>query len=371
MGFSFGKEFRVTIFGESHGKVIGAVVDGCPAGLRLEERDIQCELERRRPGRGLVSGRGEDDVVHILSGVSYGKTNGGPILMLIHNKDLDSTWYERNRYIPRPGHADYTAFVKYGGHNDNRGGGFFSGRMTAGFVMAGSIAKKVLAKMGVRILAHMIQINGIKAREGLSDEEILENVAGSPVYCADRTASELMVSEIRKLIEEGDSTGGVIECRVSGLPVGLGEPIFDPVEGVLAHALFSIPGVKAVEFGSGFGLCSMRGSQSNDELYLQNGRVVTKTNHSGGVLGGITNGMPLIFRVGIKPTPSIKKRQRSVDLRTMEETEIEVVGRHDPCVAIRAVPVVECVTAFCLLDLMIMAKMIPKVMGEEDGSKGS
>ncbi|MCS7097963.1 MAG: chorismate synthase [Candidatus Methanomethyliaceae archaeon] len=364
MGFSFGKNFKLTIFGESHGKIVGSIVEGCPIGLQLKEEDIQEELNKRKPGGELTSKREEKDIVNILSGVTNGRTNGGPILMLIFNKDVDSTWYEKHRYIPRPGHADYPAFIKYGGYNDSRGGGFFSGRLTVGFVMAGAIAKKILTKKGINILTHVIQINGIKAKENISDEEIIKLASKSPVYCADEDASKQMVAEIKRLMEEGDSTGGIIECRVLGLPVGIGEPIFDSVESILAHGLFSIPGVKAIEFGSGFQLCSMRGSQSNDEFYIKEGKILTKTNHSGGILGGLTNGMPLVFRVGIKPTSSISKRQRSVNLITMKETELEIIGRHDPCIVIRAVPVVECVTAFCITDLMMQANMIPRIMSE-------
>ncbi len=361
MSFGIGSAFRITVFGESHGQCIGAVVEGCPAGLELGAADIQRELDRRRPGRGTASPRSEGDAVTVESGITDGRTNGGPVMMMIRNEDTDSSWYAKNRNVPRPSHADYTAYVKYGGFNDWRGGGFFSGRITAGMVMGGAVAKKLLLRSGVRAVAHLIQAGGVKAASS-PDEGLEARAAGSPVWCADARASKLMVKAIDEARAEGDSIGGAVECRVFGLPAGIGEPVFDSVESVLSHAVFSIPAAKGIEFGGGFALSSRRGSEANDEFALDGGRIVTLTNNSGGLLGGITNGMPLILRVAFKPTPSIAKEQRSVDLSRMAETTIRVGGRHDPCVAVRAVPVVEAVVSASLADMLKNAHLIGKYL---------
>ena len=367
----FGKTFRMTLFGESHGKVVGTVVDGCPAGLPLGLEDIQQELDRRRPGGHLASARNEKDIVRIFDGTFNDRTAGGPIVMAICNEDVDSSWYFENRYLPRPGHSDYTAFEKYMGFNDFRGGGFFSGRMTAGIVMAGAIAKKLLARSGIKIAAHVVQIGCVKADSASRGkmttadlEDLAEDASSSAVSCADKGKSDLMVAEIERAISSGDSLGGKIECIATGLPVGVGEPVFDSIESVIAHGILSIPAMKGIEFGSGFDLCGMRGSEANDAFLVDNGRVRTKTNNSGGVLGGITDGMPLVFRVAAKPTPSISKLQESIDLRTMERADMRIGGRHDPCIAVRAVPVIEAMTAICIADLMIIAQKIPKTLGD-------
>ena len=361
MSFGIGSAFRITVFGESHGQCIGAVVEGCPAGLELGAADIQRELDRRRPGRGTASPRSESDTVIVESGITDGRTNGGPVMMMIRNEDTDSSWYAKNRNVPRPSHADYTAHVKYGGFNDWRGGGFFSGRITAGMVMGGAVAKKLLLRSGVRAVAHLIQAGGVKAASS-PDEGLEARAAGSPVWCADARASKLMVKVIDDARAEGDSIGGIVECRVFGLPAGIGEPVFDSVESALSHAVFSIPAAKGIEFGGGFALSARRGSEANDEFALDGGRIVTLTNNSGGILGGITNGMPLILRVAFKPTPSIAKEQRSVDLSRMAETTIRVGGRHDPCVAVRAVPVVEAVVSASLADMLKKAHLIGKYL---------
>uniref|UniRef100_A0A7C3ERV6 Chorismate synthase n=1 Tax=Candidatus Methanomethylicus mesodigestus TaxID=1867258 RepID=A0A7C3ERV6_9CREN len=363
MTFSFGKDFKFTIFGESHGQCVGVVVEGCPAGLEISGGDIQRELERRRPGTGPVSTRHEGDAVRIMSGVTAGRANGGPIMALVSNVDVDSSWYERNRFLPRPGHADYTAFVKYGGFNDYRGGGFFSGRMTVGMVIAGAIAKKILSAEGVRIFAHLIQLGSVRVAENVGDEEVEAIAAKSPLWCASEVASQRMLDELAKAASDGDSLGGVVECRATGVPPGIGEPLFDSVESVVSHGLFSIPAVKGVEFGGGFSLSRMRGSEANDGFAIIGGKVLTKTNNSGGILGGISNGMPIVVRVIFKPTPSIAKTQRSVDLSKMEGAEIRVEGRHDPCVAVRGVPVVEGMVAVSLADLMSRAHKISRVEG--------
>ena len=301
MSFSFGKDFILTVFGESHGYAIGGVVDGCPAGLNLAECDLQRELDRRKPGRSLTTGRKERDLAKILSGIVNGRTDGGPIAMLIANEDIDSSWYEENRFRPRPGHADYTAFVKYCGYNDYRGGGFFSGRMSACMVMGGAIAKKLLDLFDIKIFAHIVQIGSITVDAPIDDGQVETNACNSPAFCANEEKTKLMVNEIERAVEEGDSVGGVIECRILNLPVGIGEPIFDSIESVISHGIFSIPAVKAIEFGAGFRLSGMRGSKANDEFFVKDHKVLTRTNNSGGVLGGLANGMPVIFRVGIKP----------------------------------------------------------------------
>lgn len=351
MSNSLGQRFRITSFGESHGRCVGVVVDGCPAGLSLSETDIQRELDRRRPAQGaLTTSRAEEDRVELLSGVFNGHTTGAPICMLIWNRAFDSDEYERRRWTPRPGHADYTAHAKYGGFNDYRGGGRFSGRITAGYVMAGAVAKKLLReKLGVEVLAHTAEIGGVRAREPTIDE-IRGNVEKNQVRCADMKAAEEMTTAIERASAEGDSLGGVVECLVLNMPIGLGEPVFDTLEGDLSKALFSIPAVKAVEFGLGREFSALRGSQSNDEYAVRDGKVVTTTNRAGGILGGLSDGMPIVCRATFKPTPSIRKPQKTVDLRSLRETTLVVEGRHDPCIVPRAVPVVEAMVAVIIAD---------------------
>ena len=362
-GNSIGKALVLTCFGESHGACVGAVIDGCPAGLPLTERDIQAEVDKRRPGFTLLSTkRKEEDKVEILSGVYRGYTTGAPICMIVRNVDVKSEKYEEIRYKPRPGHADYTAYVKYGGYNDYRGGGRFSGRITVAYVMAGAIAKKLLSTINVEVLAHTVQIGKVKIRHAPSYEEIRKNTYRSPVRCADPETARLMEKEILEASREGDSVGGIVEGVALNLPAGLGEPIFDSLDADIARMMFNIPAVKGVEFGAGFQAASMRGSENNDQYVIREGRIITLTNNSGGVLGGISNGMPLIVRVAFKPTPSISKRQRTVDLKAMKEVEVEVAGRHDPCVVPRAVPVVEACLAFVLADHAIRSQRIPRVL---------
>jgi chorismate synthase len=353
MTFTFGKEFRIHVFGESHGECIGVIVEGSLPGLEIDSTQIQSDLDRRRPGASnLASSRAEHDKVAIQSGVFNGRTTGAPITLMVPNTDIDSSSYEKIRTTPRPGHADYTSRIKYGGFNDYRGGGFFSGRITAAFVMAGCIAKLVLRNKGCDVLAHVVQIGKEKIVHELSNREIESNTYSNPVRCADDKAVEKFQTEIERARQEGDSVGGIIECRVLGVPVGIGEPLFDSVESVISHAMFSIPGAKGVEFGSGFRGATMRGSENNDPLLLRNGRIIWDKNDAGGVLGGITNGAPVVFKVAFKPTPSISREQRSVNLERMEEISLRVRGRHDPCIVPRAVPVVEGLTAIALADLI-------------------
>jgi len=362
MGNSFGKLFTLTSFGESHGRCVGVTINGCPAGLPITEEDIEREAAKRWPGKSAGSTeRKEQDKVEILSGVFNGFTTGAPICLLIWNKDVDSGAYRKNIFLPRPGHADYTAFVKYGGFNDFRGGGRFSGRITATFVVAGAIARKLLGLSGIEVLAHTVEIGGIKAQPKEFDE-IKESVEKNPLRCADLRAAGAMVKLIEKVKAEGDSLGGVIEGIALNVPVGLGEPVFDNLDGDLAKALLAIPAVKGVEFGAGFSVAGKRGSENNDPFTIKDGRIVTVTNNAGGILGGISNGMPIVVRVAVKPTSSIAKSQPTVDMENMENTSISVRGRHDVCIVPRAVAVVEAMMAITLCDFAMRAGLIPRVI---------
>ncbi|HIQ30220.1 MAG TPA: chorismate synthase [Candidatus Caldiarchaeum subterraneum] len=363
-GNILGERFVVVSFGESHGRCVGVVIDGCPAGLEISEEDIQMELDRRRPGQSiLTTQRREQDRVEILSGVFNGRTTGAPICMLVWNRDVDSSPYLRILNKPRPGHADYVARVKYGGFNDWRGGGRFSARVTAGYVMAGAVAKKLLSKtLGIEVMAYTKEIGGVVAGE-LPPEVIRERRYANDVRCPDEEAAKRMTELILKARGEGDSLGGVVECIALNVPVGLGEPVFSSLDSDLARVLFSIPAVKGVEFGAGFRASRMRGSEHNDPYVVRNGRVETLTNNSGGVVGGISNGMPIVVRAAFKPVSSIAKPQRTVDLEKMRETEIIIPGRHDPVVVPRAVPIVEAVVAITLADHAVRAGFIKNVVG--------
>ena len=362
MGNSLGKIFTITCFGESHGRGVGIVIDGCPAGLPVAEDDIQNDLERRKPGASAAStGRVEEDKVEILSGIFDGFTTGAPICLLVWNKDIDSSEYEKNRFILRPGHADYTAFVKYGGFNDFRGGGRFSGRITAAFVMAGAIARKLLGRLGIDVFAHTVEIGSIKAQP-VEMSKIKESSRKNSLWCADQSAAEEMARLIEKAKEENDSLGGVIEGVALNVPVGLGEPVFDNFDGELAKALFAIPAVKGVEFGAGFAEAKKKGSENNDPFIIKDGKIITATNNAGGVLGGISNGMPVIVRVAIKPTASIARSQKTVDVEKMKEVSLAVKGRHDVCIVPRAVPVVEAMMAATICDFALRAGLIPRVL---------
>jgi len=357
MTFTFGKNFRIHVFGESHGEGIGVVVEGVPPGLPIDEKMIQQELDKRRPGSSqLVSSRSEKDQVSIRSGVFNGKSTGAPVTLTIPNMDVDSTHYEKIRHTPRPGHADYTARIKFNQYNDYRGGGTFSGRMTAAFVMAGALALEILREQGVNVLAHVVQLGKVKADQEVSSYEISKNVYQNLVRCADVDSIEKMKKEIAQAKADGDSVGGIIECRVIGVPVGLGEPLFDSVESTISHAIFSIPGVKGIEFGSGFRGSSRRGSENNDSLIVVDGSVGWSKNDAGGILGGISNGEPIVFRVAVKPTPSISAPQHTVDLNEMKEVSIVTRGRHDPSIAPRAVPVIEALAAVVMVDLLMRKK---------------
>lgn len=359
---SFGKIFTMTSFGESHGRCVGVVVDGCPAGLPLALADIQSEVDRRRAGGSLAStGRQEKDEVEIQAGISNGFTTGAPICLLIRNEDVDDSDYEKIRFQLRPGHADYTAFVKYGGFNDWRGGGRFSGRITATFVMAGAIAKKLLTLIGLEIVAHTVAIGGITAKP-VDYDEIKKKVAKDSLFCADPKASQAMADLIARTKAAGDSLGGIIEGIAHNVPVGLGEPVFDNLDGELAKALLAIPAVKGVEFGAGFAAARMKGSENNDPFTIKDGKITTTTNNAGGMLGGISSGMPLVVRVAIKPTASIAIEQKTVNIQKMKSTALKIGGRHDVCIVPRAVPVVEAMMAVTLCDFAMRASLIPGVI---------
>ena len=355
---TLGTSFRITSIGESHGKIVGVVIDGCPAGLELDMDKLQKDLDRRRPGQSKVSTtRNEADRAEVLTGLYEGVTTGAPITIIIRNQDRDSSKYLEARWTPRPGHADYTAGLRYGENQDPRGGGRFSGRNTAGFVMAGAVAKQVLDGIGTNIITYTQQIGPVVAKD-VDPTKVTES---NMVRCPDEAAAEEMIRVIEEARSEGDSVGGKVKVIALNPPRGIGQPIFDTLEGDIAKALYAIPAVKAVEFGAGILYAGLRGSEANDQYVIRDGKVVTETNNSGGVLGGISSGMPTAT---FKPTPSIGLEQKTVGLQEMEETTIKVEGRHDPCIVPRAVPVVEAMMAVVLADHALRAGVIPQVLGE-------
>ena len=349
---TFGQSVAVTLFGESHGPMIGAVLDGLAPGIPVDEDFIQKKLTLRRGGAALSTARREPDPFQIVSGVYRGRTTGTPICVVIPNGDTKSADYAPMQALMRPSHADYTAFCKYHSFQDPRGGGHFSGRITAGLVAVGAIAESALREAGILMGTHLSACAGIRDRDFADYPRDLAALADKPFPVLDDAAGDRMQQEILRAKEDMDSVGGVLETAVIGFPAGVGEPWFDTVEGVLAHILFSVPAVKGVEFGGGFALADMRGSRANDPMRVQGGRVVTQTNFSGGVAGGITNGMPLIFRCAVKPTPSIALPQDTVDIEKMENAELAIRGRHDPCIAHRARAVIDAAAAIALCDLL-------------------
>lgn len=357
MSSVIGDKIKLSIFGESHGEAIGCVIDGLPAGIKIDMNAVYKDMQRRAPGKDkIATPRLEKDIPHILSGMLDNVTTGAPLAMVIENTNTKSGDYSNLMTVPRPGHSDYPAYVKYGGNNDIRGGGHFSGRLTAPLVFAGSVAKQILSQMGVTIGAHIKQIGSVcDAVSDLNktDKSLLDTLSLSTFSLIDETKEQAMRDEIEKARLSLDSVGGIIECFAVGLPVGLGGNMFDTVEGKLASILFGVPAVKGVEFGIGFGFANKRASEVNDQYEIKNSRVATLSNNNGGVLGGMTDGAPLSVSVAIKPTPSIAKKQKSVNLLTMENAELEIHGRHDPCIVVRAVPVIECAVALGLLDLMM------------------
>lgn len=356
MSSEFGKLLKVSVFGQSHGRAIGVHMAGLPAGEAIDLEELDCFLARRKPGGSpLSTARKEADKPVFLSGLENGVTCGTPLCAIIENSDQHSSDYRELADKPRPGHADYTAHVKWNGQADMRGGGHFSGRLTAPLCIAGGIAKQILARRGIHVGGHLAAVGGVQdeAFPLLPTKELFDTVAAKPFPALSEQAGEEMQAKILAAKAELDSVGGVIECAAIGLPAGLGEPMFEGVENRLAAALFGIPAIKGVEFGAGFGAAALRGSENNDPFTIKDGKIVTESNHAGGILGGITTGMPVTVRVAVKPTPSIGKVQRTVSLSAMENTELTIHGRHDPCIAHRAVPVVEAVTAIVLLDMLL------------------
>lgn len=353
MSSTYGESLKLSIFGQSHGAGIGMTLDGVPAGLPVNTEALQQFLNRRAPGQNDWSTpRREEDAPEFLSGLLDGYTCGAPIAAVIRNKNTRSGDYANLKDAPRPGHADYTAQVKYGGYQDAAGGGHFSGRLTAPLCIAGGLCKQWLEAMGIRIGAHLASVAGVqdKAFDPM-DPELSSLGADFPVL--DPSVGEKMRQAVADARKDGDSVGGVIECAVTGLPVGLGEPMFGGMESRIAQIVYGIPAVKGVEFGAGFAAAAMRGSENNDDYTMEDGSVKAQTNNAGGILGGITNGMPLIFRAAVKPTPSIAVRQQSVSLSQGKEQPLVVKGRHDPCIAPRAVPVVEAAAAIAIFDAIL------------------
>lgn len=350
---TIGTAFRITLFGSSHGPAVGCTVDGCPPGIPIRREDIEGDLSLRRPEPGIGTARRERDTIGIISGLVDSVSTGTPITITIANRDVDSSKYIRFKRIPRPGHADFPAIMRYGEAHDIRGGGQFSGRMTAPMVAAGTVAKALLSTLGVEVAAYTHSIGKVVDDDTYGFQQVLEESRQNSIRAASAEMAELMRNEILSAAEDGDSVGGSIQCLCNGLPVGVGEPFFDTLEGEISKMLFSIPGVRGVEFGSGFRATGMRGSEHNDPYAVLEGQVITVTNHHGGVLGGLSTGMPLMIRVAFKPTASIAKEQKSVDLATMRETSLMIEGRHDPCIVPRAAVVVEAVVAIVLADLCL------------------
>lgn len=344
---------KYTIFGESHGEAIGVVLEGVPAGLTLDLEALKGEMARRAPGNSeLSTARKETDEVHIISGYFEGKTTGTPLTMAIRNTDTHSADYDALRYTPRPSHGDYAGFIASHGCQDHRGGGHFSGRLTAPLVAAGAVAKQLLAERGIEVISRISSIYGILDDSWETIEE-LKPVVGKPFPVLNDEKGAEMRDAIAEAKADGDSVGGSIECAVVGLPAGYGAPDFGKnVEGIFSQYLFAVPAVKSVSFGAGVGFSYMRGTEANDPIVTDGDKIVTKTNYAGGVNGGITNGMPVVFEVTMRPTPSIALPQESVDLRTGEELEIEITGRHDPCIVPRAVPVIEAAAALAACEVL-------------------
>ncbi|MCC0629373.1 MULTISPECIES: chorismate synthase [unclassified Clostridioides] len=352
----WGNNLKISIFGESHGNAIGINIDGLPSGIELDLEKIDKEMKRRAPGKNSIStSRNESDIPEILSGYFNGRTTGTPLCAIIRNSDTRSKDYGELKNLMRPGHADFTGHVRYSGFNDYRGGGHFSGRITAPLVFCGAICKQILLQKGIEIGAHIKKIKNIEDMSfdyvGITKQQ-LSNLQTLELPLLDLSKEEAMKNTIIDAKNQGDSVGGIVECAVVGVNVGIGNPFFDSVESTLSHLLFSVPSVKGVEFGLGFKLTDMYGSQSNDEMYYEGIQVKSKTNNNGGIIGGITTGMPIIFKVAIKPTPSISRQQNTVNIKYKKDDILSIKGRHDPCIVQRAIPVIEAVTAIGIFDLM-------------------
>lgn len=349
---TMGAALTVTLWGESHGPAIGAVLDGIAPGVKVDMDYINCKLDQRRPYGAISTGRHEADNVEILSGVFEGYTTGTPLSIVIKNQDTRSGDYDTVSRLARPSHADLTAHYKYGGFEDFRGGGHFSGRITAALVAAGAIVMKALEDKEIEIGTHIKNCHGAEDRNFAVYQEDIRKLAETLFPVLDEKAAEKMQKQILAAAEEGDSVGGILETAVIGVPQGVGEPWFDTIEGMLARAIFSVPAVKGIEFGAGFGVATMKGSEANDAMRYEDGKVVTNTNNSGGINGGITNGMPILFRTAVKPTPSIFKSQETVDFKKGENAVLSLKGRHDPAIIHRARAVIDAVTALTVADLL-------------------
>jgi len=362
-GNSIGQRLVLTSFGESHGKAIGAILDGCPAGLEIDEKEIQKMLDYRKPGTSIItSQRKEGDKVEIISGVFRGFTTGAPITMMIWNSDQKSQDYENLKTKLRPGHSDYPAMIKYNHFNDFRGGGRFSGRLTATHVMGGAIARKLLkVTLGIETNSFTKQIGKITMEKEF-DAKMVKSIYKNDVRCPDEKTAKKMKTSIMNAKKNGDSLGGIIESITTNVPVGLGEPIFSSLESDLSKAIFSIPSVKGIEFGSGFEGSKLFGSENNDLYTIKRGKIVTITNNSGGILGGLSNGMPITLRIAFKPASSIAKKQSTVDIKTKKITTLQIQGRHDPCVVPRAPPVVDSLVALTLADHALLAGQISPIL---------
>ena len=356
MSSTYGDKIKISVFGESHGNGIGVVIDGLPAGVKIDMDRVLVQMARRAPGKDkTATPRLEKDFPNVLSGMLDNTLTGAPLCAVIENTNTRSGDYSNLLSCPRPGHSDYAAFVKYNGANDIKGGGHFSGRITAPIVFAGAVCRQILEQKGIKIAAHIASIGNVND-ERFNPVEIenslIEKLNLSAFALIDDSAEQKMRDEVEKARTSLDSVGGTIECAVTGIEAGIGDPMFDGVEGVIAKAVFGVPAIKGIEFGKGFELAKLRGSQSNDPFRYKDGKVVTETNNMGGILGGITNGMPVIFRAAVKPTPSISQKQKTVDLQKKENAELEIHGRHDPCIVPRAVPVIEAVTAIAIINMM-------------------
>ena len=347
---TFGNSISITLFGESHGGGIGAVLDGLPAGLEVDRDFISAQLDRRRPSGSISTSRAESDDFQIISGVFGGKTCGTPLTIIIPNENTRSKDYDYGK--ARPGHADYTAYMRYAGFEDYRGGGHFSGRITAALTAAGAVALHALENKGVRIATHIYECAGVRDRDFSDIEADFKKLSGSNFAVLDDDAAKKMQKEILSAKNDCDSVGGILETVITGMPAGAGDPWFDTVEGLLSHAVFSVPAVKGIEFGDGFAMAKMRGSQANDPLRTENGKIYTSKNSNGGINGGITNGMPIVMRAAVKPTPTIFIEQNTVDFINGKNTTLKAAGRHDPCIVHRACAVVDSVCALTLCDIL-------------------
>ncbi|MFX1418058.1 MAG: chorismate synthase [Promethearchaeota archaeon] len=366
MDNSMGTIYRITSFGESHGDLVGIIIDGVPAGLKFDLKFIQEEIDKRKPGQSkLTTSRLEEDKVKVLSGVFENKTTGAPLCLVIENKEMDSSIYKKFKNFLRPSHIDYSALRKYGGFSDFRGSGRFSGRITSGFVMAGAIAKQILKRYNISIFAFTRSIGDIIDESVYSFDEIEKLYKlreNSQIRAINHEKSKLMVQLIEQVIKQKDSIGGTIKCITTNFPAGKGGPIFNSIESNISKAIFAIPGIKGIEFGAGFKAAGMKGSEHNDPWILREGKIQTTKNDSGGIIGGISTGMPIEFTVAVKPTASIGIPQKTVNIKTMENVEIEFYGQHDPCIVPRVILVIEAMTANVLLDFLLLEGYIPRVL---------